>query len=130
VGRLVSRLVFGFLTVLIVAGVFFYLQTRSALPTGKVAPKVTIGTLAVENELLAIANAERQHFALEGKYADLADLEAKTGFKIAPSDRAPYTYSAAFNDADFRITATYNGPPDTGAPLSMWIDQTMQIQRQ
>jgi hypothetical protein len=126
---MMSRVVFGFISTLLVAGVIFYLQMKASTPGGGASPKATIDTVAVENELLAIGNAERQQFALEGKYASMDELKAKSGFSVPPNDRAPYQYSIDFNTTDFRATATYSGPPDTGAPRLMWIDQTMQLQK-
>jgi len=128
-GRMMSRIVFGFLSTLIVAGVVFYLQMKAATPGGAASPKATIDTVAVENELLAIGNAERQQFALEGRYVTMDELQTKSGFSVPPNDRAPYTYSVEFNTTDFRATATYTGPTDSGAPRLMWIDQTMQLQK-
>jgi len=128
-GRTMSRIVFGFMSTLIVAGVVFYLQMKASTPGGVAAPKQTIDTIAVENELLAIGNAERQQFALEGKYVTMDELQTKSGFGVPPNDRAPYTYSVEFNNTDFRATATYTGPADSGAPRLMWIDQTMQLQK-
>jgi hypothetical protein len=124
-----SRVVFGMVSLLIVTGAILYLQMRSAAPVGAATPKATIDTVGVENELLAIGNAEHQQFAYEGKYASLDELQSKSGFSIPPSRLASYSYSVEFNNTDFRATATYNGPPDTGAPHLMWIDQTMQLQK-
>jgi hypothetical protein len=127
--RTISRVVFGFLTTLLVAGVVFYLEMKSSTASGAASPKATIDTVAVENELLTIGNAERQQFALEGKYLTIEELQRKSGFSVPPNDRAPYNYSVEFNNTDFRATATYTGPADTGAPRLMWIDQTMQLQK-
>ena len=124
-----SRVLLGFLSTLIVAGLILYLQMKGSTATGAPAPKVTIDTVAVERELLTIANAERQQLALEGKYLGIDELQSKSGFSIPPSNRAPYNYTVEFNNTDFRATATYTGPPDTGAPRLMWVDQTMQLQK-
>ncbi len=128
--RFLGRAFLGIIIILPVMGAMLYLEMRSATPTAAAGPKAIIDTVAVENHLLTLANAERQQFALEGKYLPFDQLCEKSGLKIAPNDRAPYVYSVEFNDSDFRVNATYNGPPDTGAPRTLSIDSSMQIQRE
>ena len=128
--RMMSRALFGMMAIVPIAGVMLYLQMRAAAPGGKVgsAPKAIMDTTAVKSELMALANAERQEFALEGKYnGDIDDLMKKSEFKLAPTDKAPYKYSAEVTPTGFRVIATYSGPPNSGAPTAISIDETMEV---
>ena len=128
--RNMSRALFGTLAIMPIAGGMLYLQMRSAAAGGKAGftPKTVMDSTTVKHELVALANAERQEFALEGKYdPDIDDLMKKSDFKFAPNDKAPYKYSAELTQTGFRVIATYAGPPNTGAPTTISIDETMAI---
>ncbi len=120
---------FGFIGVLIVLGVGFYFYThQTAGPEGAATPKATIDLAGVKSDLLMLANAERGQLALDGKYATLDELVTKGSVPAGRTRRPPYSYSADVNGAaGFRITATYEGPPDQGAPQRVSIDESMQI---
>ncbi len=120
---------FTFVGLLVVLGVGFYFYThQTAGPEGAATPKATIDLAGVKSDLLMLANAERGQLALEGKYATLDELVAKGSVSAGRTRRPPYSYSAEVNGAaGFRITATYEGPPDQGAPQHVSIDESMQI---
>jgi len=83
-----------------------------------------LDTTAVKNKLMALANVERQEFALEGKYdGDIDDLMKKSDFKLAPNDK----YTAEVTPSGFRVIANYSGPPNSGAPATISINETMEI---
>jgi len=87
-----------------------------------------LDTTAVKNKLMALANVERQEFSLEGKYdGDIDDLMKKSDFKRAPNDKAPYKCTAEVTPSGFRVIATYSGPPNSGAPATISINETMEI---
>ena len=119
----------GFVGLLLALGVGGYLYTHQgggeqAAP----ATKTTVDVIGVKNDLISIANAERGYMALEGKYGTIEELVQKRSLSVAPSGRPGYTYSSEANGAaGFRIVATYDGPPDTGAPQRISIDETMQV---
>lgn len=109
-------------------GLFVY---RSAI-TG--SSDVTQGTgnvraaadlTGVRTDLLAIAQAERGHMALNGGYASLEDLRAAGELSIDPRVGRPgYTYSAETGAQTFIITAKYSGPANMP---TLTIDERMQI---
>jgi hypothetical protein len=110
------------------AGLFVY---RSALTgpgdvtqgTGNV--RAAADLTGVRTDLLAIAQAERAHMALNGKYASLEDLRAAGELSMDPRVGRPgYTYAAEVGDQTFVITAQYTGP--AGMP-TLSIDQTMNV---
>ncbi len=121
---------FGFVGLLIALAIGFYLYTKqtqtASSATGAATPRAAIDVAGVRNDLIAFANAEKQQYALEGKYLSLDELRAKG--TVLPADRrGPYSYSADVSGASFRITATYSGPEMAGAPKSLSIGETMQI---
>src|SRR5438093_9034889 len=115
---------FGFIVLVIVVAIGGYLymkQTQSVTSVGS-NPETTIAVTAVRNDLLAIANAERQYFASNGKYASLDEL--RTGGDITIPTRANYSYSAETTGSTFKIIAVYSGP-DARAPKRLTVDETM-----
>ncbi|MGI9102936.1 MAG: hypothetical protein ACR2IF_10895 [Terriglobales bacterium] len=122
---------FGILGLVIALAIGFYLYTRQtqtdAKALGAATPKAAIDTVGVKNDLLAFANAEKQQYALEGKYLSLDELRSK-GTVIPANSRGPYSYTADVSDTTFRITATYSGPEGSGAPRTFSIGPTMQIE--
>jgi hypothetical protein len=124
---------FGFLTLIVVvaAGAYIYMrQTQSTMAAGTTSPTATVDLIGVKNDLLAIAQAERSHAALQGGYVSLDALRSGGDLSMARNNRGPYNYSAEVSDSSFRVVATYTGPPNSGMPSSLSIDQTMQVSQQ
>lgn len=110
------------------AYLYTHLTLYSARPAGESPTKQTVDLAGVKSDLLLLANAERGQLALEGKYATLDELVAKGSIPAGRTRRPPYSYRAEVDGAAaFRIIATYEGPPGTGAPQRVSIDQDMQI---
>ena len=124
---------FGFVTLIIVVGVGAYIymrQTQSATSAGSGSPTATVDLIGVRNDLLAIAQAERSHAALQGSYVSIETLRSQGELAMERNNRGPYNYSAELGDSGFRIVATYSGPDSAGMPKTISIDQTMQISQQ
>jgi hypothetical protein len=124
---------FGFLTLIVVvaAGAYIYMrQTQSVMTAGTSSPTATVDLIGVRNDLLAIAQAERSHAALQGSYVSIDALRSGGDLTMQRNNRGPYSYSAETSDSGFRIVATYSGPENSGMPASLSIDQTMQISQQ
>ncbi len=124
---------FGFITLIIVvaAGAYIYMrQTQSAMTAGTNSPTATVDLMGVRNDLLAIAQAERTHAAMQGSYVSLETLRAQNELVMERNSRGPYNYSAEISDSAFRIVATYSGPENAEMPKTISIDQTMQISQQ
>lgn len=123
----------GFIALIIVvaAGAYIYMrQTQSVMTAGTSSPTATVDLIGVRNDLLAIAQAERSHAALQGNYASLETLRSQNELSMQRNNRGPYNYSAEISDSAFRIVATYSGPESAGMPKTISIDQTMQISQQ
>jgi len=119
----------GLIGVLVVAAVGFYLYTKQAetAAQGTANPRTTIDVTGLKNDLIALANAERRHYATEGKYVSIDELRSHGDISMPSNNRGPFTYSAEVSDIGFRITATYTGPPGPEAQKNLSIDQSMQI---
>jgi hypothetical protein len=120
----------GFVGLLVVVGVGFYIFTRQAesvAPAAGGSPRATIDLAGVKNDLVALANAERRHFATEGKYVSIDELRTAGDISMPTNRRGPYEYTAEVSDSGFRIVARHTGTPEPGVPRSMSIDDTMQI---
>ena len=118
---------FGFISLIVVVAIGGYLYTKqvqSVTTAGGSTPTTTIDVTAVRNDLLALANAERQNFASNGKYASLDELQSNGVIRV-PS-RPNYSYSAETGENNFKIVAAYSGP-DPKAPKRIAIDEMMAI---
>lgn len=125
---------FGFLTLIIVVAVGAYIymrQTQGTMAAGTSSPTATVDLIGVRNDLLAIAQAERSHAALQGgAYVSIDVLRSQGELTMERTNRGPYQYSAEVTDSSFRVVATYSGPENSGMPQTISIDQTMQITQQ
>jgi hypothetical protein len=124
---------FGFLTLIVVvaAGAYIYMrQTQSVMTAGTSSPTATVDLIGVRNDLLAIAQAERSHAALQGSFVSIDALRSGGDLTMQRNNRGPYNYSSEISDSGFRIVATYSGPENSGMPASLSIDQSMQISQQ
>ena len=124
----------GFIGLLVVLGIGAYIymrQTQAVTPGGgaggTATPRSTIDVVGVKSDLIALANAERRHFASEGKYVSIDELRSNGDISMPTNHRGPYTYEAETSDTSFRITATYSGPANPDVPRTLSIDETMQV---
>jgi hypothetical protein len=116
----------GFIVVIIVAAIGGYLytrQTQSVTNAGATA-ETMIDVVGVQNDLRAIANAERRYWATNAKYASLDELRANGDIHIPT--RPNYSYSAQATETRFKIIAVYLGP-DPKAPKRITLDETMAM---
>ena len=124
---------FGFVTLIVVvaAGAYIYMrQTQGVMTAGTTNPTATVDLIGVKNDLLAIAQAERSHAAMQGAFASIDVLRAQGELTMERNNRGPYSYSAEIGEAGFRIVANYSGPGNSGMPKAISVDQTMQISQE
>ena len=120
----------GLVIALAIGWVVYTKQAQTASSgAGAATPRAVIDVAAVRQDLLAFGNAEKQQFALEGKYLSLDELRAK-GTSVPPDRRGPWTYAAEVSGLSFRITATYSGPEAAGVPKMLSIGESMEIETQ
>lgn len=110
------------------AGAWLYMkQTQAVSPAGTANPRATVDVVGVRNDLIAIANAERRHFAGENKYVSLDELRSNGDISIPSNGRGPWSYSSETSDTGFRIVASYSGDSSAAGPKTISIDETMKI---
>src|SRR5438045_1145965 len=98
---------FGLIAVLVVLAIggFFYSREIQTVSPNGAAPKSTVDVVAVRNDLIAIANAERTYWVTNSKYGSLEDL-VKDG-AIHRTSRPEYAYAIETSESGFKIVATY-----------------------
>ncbi len=121
----------GLVGLVIALGLGAYIYTHSAKSAADAAggagsPKMAIDVTGVKNDLVAFATAEKQTYALDGKYLSIDEMRSK-GSSIPADHRGPFAYTSEVSDTGFKITATYSGEPIAGAPKVMSIDETMNV---
>jgi len=122
--------IFGFLSLLIVLGVGFYIYTRQAQSSSQAAgadnPKAAVNVTGVRMDLMTIAQAERGYFASEGKYASLDELISSKSLTIQ-KERPPYTYEVETGSSGFRVIATRHGEDASGTPARMSVNENLEF---
>jgi hypothetical protein len=115
-----------------VGGYLIFLKQASPGP-GMVATQA-ISLTGVQNDLVAIAQAERMYFVQNGSYADLSTLASSGTMNIARTSRDGYTYTAEASGNGFTVTARHTAPlPEMPAGVALprfptlTIDQTMEV---
>jgi hypothetical protein len=106
-------------------GVYAWQTGRLGGGAGGGSPTAIVDTVAVKTDLLSMANAMKQQFALEAKYVSLAELRAR-GVPV-PERRGPYVYTANVTDMTFTIKATYETKEGEQARPTLTIGPDMQI---
>ena len=113
------------LVVVLGVGSYVYMkETRSIAAVGS-NPETTVDATAVRSDLIALANAERQHFASSGKYVSLDELRTSGELSALPV-RSNYSYAAEAGESSFKIIAVYSGA-DPKAPKRLTVDETMAL---
>jgi hypothetical protein len=119
----------GFLGLIMVAAIGFYIYMRQAQSAsgGTGNPQAVMEVVGVKGDLIAMADAEITHYAQQGKYVSIEELRTAKDLIMPRDHRGPYKYSAEVSDSGFQIVATYTGPPNSGAPQTISIDQSKHI---
>jgi hypothetical protein len=129
--------VFGLISILATAviSVFVYMYfLKQAAPAPGMVATQAISLTGVQNDLMAIAQAERMYFAQNGSYTDLPTLASTGTMNITRTSRDGYTYSVEPSGNNFTVIARYTAPPieppkGVTPPHfpTISIDQTMEI---
>jgi len=122
----------GLLGIVIALGIgYFIFKTQMTQgPAGGAPPQQVIDTAGVENDLAAIARAEKMYLASHGTYASLDQLKQEAMMTFSEGIRRGYQYSVDFQDGQsFQITAAPTDPAKADWP-TLSMDDTMQIRKQ
>lgn len=120
-GRLIGLLVVALIAIAAYKLYFSHLQPSG---TGG-APAQTISAVGVQNDLLAIAQAERAYYPEHGGYASLDELTTSGALRVT-KERQGYTYSVETAANGFTAIARCQ----SAAPqpcTNFAVDQTMQV---
>ncbi len=119
-GSIISILVVAVIGLLVYK--FYFTQSSS---TGAATPAQTINVVGVKNDLLAIAQAERNYQAEHNSIASLDELVSSGEMSIKKTGRDGYTYDVESSGDGFRVTARCSA---TAAGCTNYVvDQTMEV---
>jgi len=120
------RAALGVASVLVVACVVMFIYKNSLTQSqaaGAGTPVQTIDAVGVKNDLLAIAQAERNFQAQHGTVASLDELVSSGEMAMKKSGRGGYTYDVEPAADGFRVTARCQAAGCT----NYVADQTMEV---
>ena len=115
------------LVALISLAVYKYFLASTPSADAGASPVQTIDAVGAQNDLIAIAQAERMYQAQNGKYAPLDELISAGAMNRRKPNRRGYTYEVDASDTNFRATAECTPAGATGCH-SYSIDPTMNVQ--
>jgi hypothetical protein len=123
------RAIGGFIALIVVAlaGSFIYKSYFTSLQaSGAASPQQAIDGVGAQNDILAIAQAERAYQAEHGSYVSLSELNSSGALTIPKNGRAGYSYDVQTSDSTFRVTAQC--APAANSPCTNYtVDETMQV---
>jgi hypothetical protein len=120
--------VIGLLVVALIAAMAYkYFLTSGASSAGATTPVQTIDAVGAQNDLIAIAQAERVYQAQNGKYASLDELLSDGAMQMRKPSREGYTYDVNASDQRFVATARCTSPTLPGCH-NYAVDPTMNVQ--
>jgi hypothetical protein len=126
-GGLDMRSLIGLVIVLLIVFAsykLYFSQLQSA--TGSVAPARTMDVIGVQNDLVAIAQAERIYLAQHSSYGSLGDLVSSGAMALSKTGRDGYTYEAETSGTGFRVVAHCPAATSPGC-TNFSIDDTMEV---
>jgi Tfp pilus assembly protein PilE len=118
----------GILIVAVIGVVVYrlYLSQVQRPEGGGTTPVQTISATGAQNDLLAIAQAERVYYTEHGSYASLDDLVSSGSLSMGKPARAGFTYSVETTAGGFTAAAKCDSSP--AAPCTNFaVDETMQV---
>ena len=119
--------VIGLLVVALISVMVYKYFLTSGQSAGAATPVQTIDAVGAQNDLIAIAQAERAYQAQNGKYASLDELISGGAMQMRKPNREGYTYDVDASDQDFHATAHCTLPALPGCH-NYSVDQTMTVQ--
>ncbi|MDR3720332.1 MAG: hypothetical protein P4L00_01930 [Candidatus Acidoferrales bacterium] len=119
-GSIISILVVAVIGLLVYK--FYFTQSSS---TGAATPAQTINVVGVKNDLLSIAQAERNYQAEHNSIASLDELVSSGEMSIKKTGRDGYTYDVESSGDGFRVTGRCSA---TAAGCTNYVvDQSMEV---
>jgi hypothetical protein len=119
-GRILSLLVV--VAIVIVGYMYIFKAGGSAISAPHSAPNA----VGAQNDILAIAQAERAYQAENGSYASLDKLLSSGALSMQKPARDGYEYAVESSSANFRVVARCTG--SAAGCSSFFVDSTMSVQ--
>lgn len=107
-------------------GMYYYTKAAKVVSPKNGVPQATVETVGVEQDLLAIANAERRYNAQNSKYVSLDELISSGDLQMDRKTRGPYSYSVELGEGTFVAKAHSDMTPQ-GAPANLSVDDQMRV---
>ncbi len=119
--------IIGLLIVALISVMVYKYFLTSGQSVGATTPVATINAVGAQNDLIAIAQAERMYQVQNSRYASLDELLSDGAMQMRKPNRQGYSYDVQASDQTFQATATCTSPPLPGCH-NYSIDQTMTVQ--
>jgi hypothetical protein len=114
------------LVVVLGGGYFVYQSYLTSSNLAEAPPQEQINAVGIRSDLLMMAGAELQYFAINSRYASLNELKADNRLP-RPTEARGYIYTATVDgDRSFVITARPADPAKSDWP-TFSVDQSMQV---
>ena len=118
------------LSLLIVAGIYFYYFRREPTTPKDTPLAQAISTTAAQSDLLLIANSERQFIAQNDHCASLDELISSGTLSLSRPERDGYTYSVECSGTAFTVFARHAPASPGGVRYpTLSVDQTLQVRQ-
>jgi hypothetical protein len=115
------------LVVALIAGLYYKYSLSQTQATGGGTPAQVINVVGVQNDLIAIAQAERAYQTEHNSYGSMDDLVASGTMTMKKTGRDGYVYDASTSVDNFRVTAHCPAATNPGC-TNYTIDQNMEVQ--
>jgi hypothetical protein len=124
IGSIISLVIVLAIGLVIYKSYFAQLQASGA-EAG--APTHTVNVVGVKNDLLAIAQAERDYQAQRGSFASMSELLSSGAMALSKPGRDGYTYEVETSANSFHVIAHCAAATSPGC-TNYAVDETMQVQ--
>ncbi|HEX4001385.1 MAG TPA: hypothetical protein VHX36_01980 [Candidatus Acidoferrales bacterium] len=118
--------IIGLLVVALISVMAYKYFLTSGQSVGAATPVATIDAVGAQNDLIAIAQAERAYQAQNGKYASLDELLSDGSISLRKPNREGYTYDVDASDQSFVATARCTSSASAGCH-NYSVDPTMSV---
>ncbi len=125
--------VFSFIALLLVTAVglwYYATQIRTITHDQPQNLRAQVDVNGIRLDLLQLVQAERQHFALQGRYMSLQEMRDAGDTGLPQDERAGYRYNVAVFGTSFEATATYVGTPPPGVPRVFKVGPEGEVQQE
>jgi hypothetical protein len=118
---------------LLIGGIYYFYVRRMPTAAPGTAPTQAISLTGIQNDLLAIGQAERVYIVQNGHCGSLDELVSTGALAFARPGRDGYEYAVDCSGSDFTVIARHPAPPPAGVTgvryPTMTLDSALEIHR-